>query len=176
MTTQRAKKGKRTAASPAAPAPRGASRGVAPAAPTSRGASRGAPAAAPPATRGASRGASPPAQALQARLAEIQASIDVLLRTIERLDSVPPAEVARLSLDDRKARAHAQSDAFLAIEDLENAKLKTLNDAFEAKRPQLEQATVGLANDLARLQDTVAFIGAAASAIGIIADVAALIR
>lgn len=118
----------------------------------------------------------PAAPALQARLAEIQRSIDVLLQTIERLDAMPPTEVARLSLDDRRKRAHAQSDAFLAIEDLENAKLKTLNDAFEAKRPQLEQATARLADDLARLQDIVAFIQVAASAIGIIADVAALIR
>lgn len=161
MTTQRSKKGKSAAAAAMPKAREGASRGASPVAKT---------------TSGASRGASPAAPSLQARLAEIQRSIDVLLQTIERLDAIPPAEVARLSLDDRKKRAHAMSDAFLAIEDLENAKLTTLNDAFEAKRPQLERATVRLAGDLAHLQDIVAFIQVAASAIGIIADVAALIR
>lgn len=175
MTTQRSKKGKSAAAAAMPKAREGASRGASPMAKTTSGASRETPPA-PQTARGASRGASPAAPSLQARLAEIQRSIDVLLQTIERLDAIPPAEVARLSLDDRKKRAHAMSDAFLAIEDLENAKLTTLNDAFEAKRPQLERATVRLAGDLAHLQDIVAFIQVAASAIGIIADVAALIR
>jgi len=113
---------------------------------------------------------------LDTRLAELQKSIDTLHRTVERLEAIPVDEVARLDLDARKARAHAMSDAFLAIEDLENAKLQVLNDDFESQREELHQATNRLAKDLEKLQDTVAFIGAAASAVGIVADVVSLIR
>jgi hypothetical protein len=112
---------------------------------------------------------------LAARLAEIEASIDALNRTIERLEAVPIEEVKALALADRQARAHAMSDAFLAIEDLENAKLQALNAAFEAQRPKLQQATADLGRDLGQLTDAVEFIRAAASAVGIIADIAKVI-
>src|SRR5262245_45282994 len=59
---------------------------------------------------------------LAKRLAELQKSIEILLQTVERLETIPPGELAQLDLDKRKARVHAMSDAFLAIEDLENAK------------------------------------------------------
>jgi hypothetical protein len=112
---------------------------------------------------------------LDKRLADLQKSIDILLQTAERLEGVPPEEVAQLGLDDRKARAHAMSDAFLAIEDLENAKPQVLNANFESRRPELHQATDRLAKDLSELQDTVAFIAASAAAVGVVADVVSLI-
>lgn len=117
-----------------------------------------------------------PAAVLGERLAEIQASIDALLATANRLERVPPPEVAQLDLDARRRRAHALSDAFLAIEELENAKLRVLNEAFESRREELHAATRRLADDLSRIEGTVAFIDAAASAIGIVANVLSLVH
>jgi hypothetical protein len=165
------------AAPPAPPAPPAAhaaasARRKAPAATRElRGAPR-APAVAAPRTPTLAE----PAEALGERLAEMQASIDALLAATHRLQSVPAAEVAALDLDARRRRAHALADAFLAIEELENAKLRALNEAFESRREELHAATRRLAGDLARIEGTVAFIDAAASAIGIVANVLSLAR
>jgi hypothetical protein len=112
---------------------------------------------------------------VQERLAEIEHSIEVIQKTLDRLQNMTPEAVAALTLDARKARAHAQSDAFLAIEDLENARLQVLNAEFESRRPSLKWATGKLEDDLNKLQDTVEFINAAASAIGIVTDIVSVI-
>jgi hypothetical protein len=119
--------------------------------------------------------AQPSLDAMAERLAEIDGSIDALRRTVARLKAMPADGVAALPLVERQARARTLSNANLAIEDLENAKLAVLNDAFEARRPELALATSQLAGALAQLQDVVAFIGAAAAAVGIIADVASVL-
>jgi len=131
-----------------------------------------------PGTRGVSRGAREapsPIAGTADRIAEMDRAIEVVSGAVERLKAMSADDVAALALADRQARAHALSDARLAIEDLENAKLAALNDAFESRRGELTRATSRLADDLNRLQDTVAFIGAAASAIGIIADIVSVV-
>ena len=112
---------------------------------------------------------------LKVRLQEIEHSIDVIQKTLQRIQDMKPEDVAALPLETRKARAHAQSDAFLAIEDLENAKLEALNDEFESRRPGLKWATGKLEEDLNKLKDTVEFITAAAGAIGIVTDIVSVI-
>lgn len=99
----------------------------------------------------------------------------MLNQTVERLDGLPHDEVMKLDLSVRQARTRAKSAANIAVEKLENAKLKVLNAAFESKRHDLESATRDLGKDLAKLTDTVAFIGAAASAVGIISDIVSVI-
>jgi hypothetical protein len=115
------------------------------------------------------------ADAMAVRIVEIDTTIDVLKQAVARLAAMPSGDVAALALAERQSRARTLCDANLAIEDLENAKLVVLNDAFESRRPDLARATSGLADDLSRLQDAVAFIGAAAAAVGIVADVVAVI-
>lgn len=132
----------------------------------------------PPRTRGvagATREAPSPVSATADQIAELDRAIEVVSDVIERLKRMTADDVAALALADRQARAHALSDARLAIEDLENAKLVVLNAAFESRRPELARATSQLADDLSRLQDTVAFIAAAASAVGIIADIVSVV-
>ena len=55
------------------------------------------------------------------------------------------------------------------------AVLAELNASFESRRPELARAPSHLADDLDNRQDTVAFIAAGASAVGIIADLVSVI-
>jgi hypothetical protein len=125
--------------------------------------------AVPPPVRARSRAAA--TAELDARIDAIEDSIAVLRRAIDTLESMPRERVSALQEAERRARVHAISDAFLAIDDLENAKLQALNAAFEERRPQLHAATRALGQQLDELQDAVAIIGAAAAAVGIVADV-----
>ena len=135
---------------------------------------RAAPALPLPVRRSRGAPADAGAAALADALTQIDDSIDVLSKVVARLTAMSQTQVSALALADRQARARAISNAGLAIEDLENAKLAALNEAFEARRPELARATSKLAGDLAQLQDVVAFIGAAAAAVGIVADIAAI--
>lgn len=109
-------------------------------------------------------------------LASVAAARTSLVAVQTKLNSISEAKLDKLPKKDQEAWADQLAATDDAITKLDTVALKTINDDFADRVPELEQRTAALAASLQRINDVVDIIASIGKVIQIVTDIASLIR
>jgi hypothetical protein len=104
-----------------------------------------------------------------------QATLDSLRLVRRKLYSIPESELSSMSLDDQMKYGDSLHHTSLAIMKLVTAKLKGVNDEFQASEGDLKKAAANLEKDAATLTDAVKVVRAISDGITFVADIVKLL-
>lgn len=99
-----------------------------------------------------------------------------LVEVQSKLNSISEAALDKLSKDDQEAWADDLAETDNAIVKLDTVALKTINDDFASRVPELEQKTKALAASLQKMKDVADIIASVGKVIQIVTEVASLIK
>ena len=93
-----------------------------------------------------------------------------------KLNSISEAALDKLSEKDQEAWADELAETNNAIVKLDTVALKTINDDFAGRVPELEQKTKALAASLQKMKDVADIIASIGKVIQIVTEIASLIK
>ena len=109
-------------------------------------------------------------------LASVANARAALVDIQSKLNSISEAALDKLSEKDQEAWADELAETNNAIVKLDTVALKTINDDFAGRVPELEQKTKALAASLQKMKDVADIIASIGKVIQIVTEIASLIK
>lgn len=104
-----------------------------------------------------------------------QATLDSLRLVRRKLYSIPESELSVMSLEDQMKYGDSLHHISLAIMKLATAKLKGVNDDFQASEEALKEAAANLEKDTMELTDVVKVIRAVSEGLNLVINIVKLL-